>query len=84
MRPGTPLLQRLLSLLLISLRQLNAPIERVKHTLELVEGRERLYSAGGEVKMELRYGEWEGLFLSARAVLAAVHGPSVMQVALRG
>ena len=45
MRPGTPLLQRLLSLLFVSLRQLDAPVERVKHTLELVEGRERLQSA---------------------------------------
>ena len=44
-QPGTPLLQRLLSLLLISLRQLNASVERVKHTLELVKGRERLQSA---------------------------------------
>ena len=42
MRPGSPLLQRLLPLLLVSLRQLDAPIERVKHTLELVEGRECL------------------------------------------
>ena len=42
MRPGLPLLQRLLPLLLVSLRQLDAPIERVKHTLELVEGRECL------------------------------------------
>ena len=42
MRPGTPLLQRLLPLLLVSLRQLDAPVERVKHALELVEGRECL------------------------------------------
>ena len=42
MRPGTPLLQRLLPLLLVGLRQLDAPVERVKHALELVKGRERL------------------------------------------
>ena len=51
MRPGTPLLQRLLPLLLISLRQLNASVERVKHTLELVKGRERLQSAREGIDM---------------------------------
>ena len=51
MRPGAPLLQRLLSLLFVSLRQLDAPVERVKHTLELVKGRERLQSAREGIDM---------------------------------
>ena len=51
MQPGTPLLQRLLHPLLVSLRQLNASVERVEHTLELVEGHERLQSARGGIDM---------------------------------
>ena len=85
-------MQRLLPLLLVGLRQLDAPVERVKHTLELIEGRERLQGAGGEVKMELGVGMGEGylprvvlaVVSESYLLLAVVHGPSVMQVVLRG
>lgn len=80
MRPGTPLLQRLSPPLLVCLRQLHAPVERVQHTLELVEGRERLQCVGA-----WGWGGW-GVDVSwplrrtcRRAVLAAVQDLSACE-----